>query len=103
MNAQLDLFTLAELAPQDEIDNAIIEAAFDHVENQHVLRQLLAGKSWTEAFGQGGRSSPVSWWGDSKGITVEPCTERERLIKPAQIIARAKLYKPKRDPNVEPF
>jgi hypothetical protein len=75
---------------QSEIDNEVIDAALNSVEGQHVLNQLLEGKPWSKAFGIGGSSVPVYWRGDGRGIEV--WSEPRRLITPAQIIARARLY-----------
>lgn len=75
-----------------DIDNAVIDAALHHVENQAVLRALLEGKPWSDAFGIGGGAQPVPWQGDSKGIVVNFGSDNPRLIKPAQILKRAKEY-----------
>lgn len=88
---------LSFLPPLDsEIDAQVIDRALNFVEGQAVLRALLAGKSWGEAFGSyGGSSSPVRWDGTPKGIEIWPGSENARFIKPAQILERAKLYKEK--------
>jgi len=70
------------------LNDKIIDAAFQHVANNYVLRQLKAGKSWSDAFGIGGASHPVRWMGDSKGITIE----RTRLITIAEIKNRANQW-----------
>jgi hypothetical protein len=91
-NEQLEMFSPADVSPETEIDNAVIDAALHHVENQYVLRQLLEGKPWREAFGIGGCSHPVAWMGDAKGIEIYWATENARLIKPARILERARQY-----------
>jgi DNA modification methylase len=87
---------LAAPAAETE-DERIIDAALNHVENQHVLRTFLAGEPWGKAMGQAGcagRDLPY-WFGCAKGIEVgfrsDPAT---RLIPPARIKERAEQYKP---------
>lgn len=62
----------------------IIDEALHHIEKQYVLRRLLAGASWSDAFGLGGRGD---WRGDGKGIHFPGGT-----IAPQEILARAKEY-----------
>jgi hypothetical protein len=78
-----------------ELDDMVIDAALHHVENQAVLRAVLDGKPWGQAFGNGGSSHPVMWQSDARGIEVFWATDSARLIKPAQILERAKLYQPR--------
>jgi len=83
---QLDLFSY-----QSQVDNMVIDRALNFVTGQQVLRRLLAGKSWSHAFGMGGSTHPVMWQGGPTGIEIQH-GQQKRLIKPAQILARAKLY-----------
>ena len=69
------------------INDKIIDAAFQHVANNYVLRQLKAGKTWSDSFGIGGASHPVSWMGDSKGIAFH-----DTLITIAEIKKRAEQW-----------
>lgn len=78
----------------EQIDLAVIDAALNSVENQHVIRELQAGKSWKAAFGgDGGCSHPFPWSADSRGIEVFWMDERKRLITPLRILERAKQFK----------
>lgn len=95
---QLNLFD-PPIDRRAEEDNAVIDRALCFVENQSVLRKLLAGVPWSEAFGIGGSSVPVDWMGDAKGITVHWASENARLIRPGKILDRAKLYQPTKSTN----
>lgn len=77
-----------------EMDDMVIDAALHSVENQAVLRALLDGKSWSEAFGNGGGPRPVRWDGSPIGIEVH-APDGTRVIKPAQILERAEKYRQK--------
>ncbi len=81
----------------DEVDDAVIDRALHFVENQSVLVALKAGKPWGKSFGIGGSSHPVRWDGSAKGIEIFHRDQR-RMIRPSQILERAKQYKP-----VNPF
>lgn len=84
---QLELFA----DPHEEAVNRVIDAALHHVENQHVLRQLLAGVPWPKAFGIGGASSRDGFWqGNAKGIEWNG-----QIIRPERILQRAKEYSEK--------
>lgn len=79
----------------EQIDLAVIDAALNSVEDQHVIRELQAGKSWKVALGgDGGSNRPVWWRADKLGIEVFwNSPEKKRLIKPARILERAKQFK----------
>ena len=78
-------------APVNDEDR-LIDLAMRHVENQSVLRDLLAGKTFGEAFGNGGGSvHGIHWEGNAKGITVTGHPEISR-ISPARINERAAMY-----------
>jgi hypothetical protein len=83
--------------PKTELEtrnDSIIDAALHHVQNQQVLRDFLSGKSWGESFGIGGRYDKFGHWqGDSKGITIFEKDGTQTLIKPTQILNRARQYK----------
>lgn len=89
---QLDIFPPETFLSAEQIDLAVIDAALHHIENQHVIREIQAGTSWSEAFGgPGGSTHPFRWEADANGIRV--LIEPPRLIKPARIVARAKEFK----------
>lgn len=110
MEAQLDLFAEPKTGvrffyregdeyawpePQN-YDERCIDGVLMSTQNQWVLKQLLAGKSWSEAAG----NSHVGRWGDliryqadPKGLEVFE-GEIVRRIKPSVIIERAHLYRP---------
>lgn len=78
--------------PEQSARTAVIDAALHHVENQAVLRDLLAGKiSWGQVFGLGGQCGPnmAHWDGDAKGIHWHTA-DGIVLIRPAEILARAR-------------
>lgn len=74
-------------------EDLIIDHALHHVEGQHVLRSLLSGQSWGEAFGIGGGSvgKGIIWDGSAKGLVVtgHPTIS---TIKPKRISERAAQY-----------
>jgi DNA modification methylase len=73
--------------PANGIDK-VIDEALHHVAGQQVLRELLAGKSWGEAFGVGGSGGPNGHWeGNAKGIHLSG-----EIIKPKRIMVRVKEY-----------
>lgn len=82
-----------------EIRDVVIDRALNFVEGQYVLRQLLSGVGWSEAFGLGGSSEPVRWDGHPKGITIFDADKRH-LIKPSEILARARMYAPEAEEPV---
>lgn len=85
-----------------EYEAFCIDQVLNSTENQWVLRQLLAGVSWGEAAGKsmvGHYGRDARWDADTRGLNIYE-GESKRVIKPAQILARAKLYQPQ---IVKPF
>lgn len=87
-----------EPPPAASMDDHVIDRALCHVQGHYVLRQIIAGKSWSESFGTGGSSVPVTWFGDSAGLHITE-NETRRTIKPAAIVARAKQWREKQAPH----
>lgn len=77
-----------------DLKEQVIDTAFKHTAEYYVLKQLKAGAKWSEAFGDGGASHPVSWMGNSKGITFE-VDGKKQAITIKEIQKRADQYKVK--------
>ncbi len=89
--------TIGYTAPDAASDeDRVIDAALHHVAEQDVLRKLLAGRSWPEAFGGPGGMGfkGFMWHGDAKGIRIQCGEEESYQIKPARILERARQYRP---------
>lgn len=95
MKSNPDQLDFGHLMIPRELDDMVIDAALHHVESQAVLRAVLDGKPWGQAFGNGGGSHPTFWWGDSNGIELRLPDGGTHVIKPAQIAERAKMYQPR--------
>jgi DNA modification methylase len=79
-------------SPKD-LAEQVIDTSFRHIGNYWVLRQLWEGNNWADSFGMGGASHPVSWQGDSKGISFTDTDGKKKQISIAQIKKRAEQWK----------
>lgn len=87
-------YQYAAPSPVDHVER-VIDEALHHVEKQHVLRSIIAGKSWGEAFGIGGAGrAGCQWEGNTKGIRMYSPCGTEAPIKPKRINERVAQYKP---------
>lgn len=71
----------------------VADAVLHHVENQHIIREIQAGKKPKDAVGICGGSSPVSWQTTSKGIEYDDQGSKYS-IPWKEIKARAETYAP---------
>jgi hypothetical protein len=79
---------------KDEFIASVIDVVLFCVEDQVILKRVLEGKSWAKALG--GETGAMHPWGGWKasaaGIKITDETGNLiRLVKPAEIVARAKL------------